>query len=397
MQNIVDNKRMSDVLQFYDAFIKGDDMYFSARNTNGLFCHDFVTQKTNLITVFEQETPGEKDLHHQIIAIDNKLYFIPFMGRGISKFDLDTGKMEFIKLFQNGVNSIASAFLYEGKLLLIPMHCLEQLSYLDLDTDEIEEIDISELKEAVGNERDINALFDLQGACLIDKQLILVLYNRDCYFEIDLDSMEVQKYTVEAGAKLDNVFFDGCDLWINSAISTEVYRIVYETRQIKKYNIPDINRCKRPFYSVNRINGKLILLPYEEQMIYWFNEEEDSWSRLEGIDWEEKRKLDLSCPLSWRIRERNNKYLLFPVALKEIYALNDRLELEEKIMLIPSDEMEMKGLNKKYFQYCIDNGNILKEEKLCLQEYIWCVDQNTCFSSEEGSCLKEKFDCFNNV
>ncbi len=64
-------------------------IYFSATNTNGLFCFDVSCNNTELITVFKEEK-NEIFLHNRAFLCGNKMWLIPAYARKIACVDLNT-------------------------------------------------------------------------------------------------------------------------------------------------------------------------------------------------------------------------------------------------------------------------------------------------------------------
>lgn len=85
-------------LTFEAIAIKGNVGYASDHDSNSLFRVDMVTGECTFVRLFDEESVDRKRLHSAAIWIDNKVYFIPLVGEGISIFNTEDNSMQFIQI-----------------------------------------------------------------------------------------------------------------------------------------------------------------------------------------------------------------------------------------------------------------------------------------------------------
>ncbi len=83
---------------------------FSAVEMNGLFVQKLDDNKAELRCKFTEEDEVQDNLHSQIVVEGETLYFIPLEGRGISKYDLKTGKLRTILFKKGGALQVYKSF-----------------------------------------------------------------------------------------------------------------------------------------------------------------------------------------------------------------------------------------------------------------------------------------------
>uniref|UniRef100_UPI0040571610 hypothetical protein n=1 Tax=Agathobacter sp. TaxID=2021311 RepID=UPI0040571610 len=370
---------MQNYLQFYDACKIGKNLYFSAKEFNGLFKYNIDEEKVELISRFYDEHLWKKNLHHQIIRFDHKLYFIPYNGNGISVYNLIMNKIDFISLSVKEENSISRAFLCKNKILLIPMHSLDLLGYYNIITGEMESLQglRSKIELILGDDFREAIYFDMYGVCKVDDKLFLIPYRQNIVCCIDLVSLEIDIMKI-GEEKLDNIIFHGGELWITSAEKSRVYRVEFITKKFKIYDIPTSCEEIRPFFRVESMDNKLILLPCYDTNIYIYDKENDAWQMCDNVSRERPEHKDILSTLLCNGVMIERKNYFFPVADDGIWILNEKNQIYQKKKLSCEKYIieEVRESYKVFIEFSKKRHLIINETDLELEMFLNMLEKN---------------------
>ena len=108
-------------LQFNAAVVIDTDIYFSAKNFNGLFKLNLYDKSVHFIAHFPGDEVWTEHMHQFAIQHKGFMYFIPYFAHYLTKYNLQNGEIEKICIFNNCCDKAISCVLeFEHKYVLIP-------------------------------------------------------------------------------------------------------------------------------------------------------------------------------------------------------------------------------------------------------------------------------------
>lgn len=129
-------------LWFFDLIVSsGRKAYFSAGWFNGLIEADLETGVSEILSRFPEEEIFVSSMHHNLICINQKLYFTPSSTKWLYIYDISLKEMKKINLPRNEVyweerdSKFIKMIPYENMLYLIPTNYNQMLCF-NLETEE---------------------------------------------------------------------------------------------------------------------------------------------------------------------------------------------------------------------------------------------------------------------
>lgn len=116
-------------LIFGCSYIRGDEIWFSARDFNGFFRGNLKTGDLEFIDFFPDEPLRREELHRAIIEKDSKLFFVPQSGCCIHVYDMKKNKMFSYPLGIGGGWKYSSAYKFGDAVYFIPQKAKKILKY----------------------------------------------------------------------------------------------------------------------------------------------------------------------------------------------------------------------------------------------------------------------------
>jgi hypothetical protein len=272
------NKAREQNLLFMDGHIDGAYMYFSARNFNGLFRIAIGTDTAEFLGHFKEEEILKKNLHRQVVCINNQLYFIPYTGKGISIYDKAANTFSFAGMEGQEVFFISRAYAINSDILMIPSDI--SVPFVMFHTDNRSFEIMEKLKRQFDDvyrqnqEKDIRGLY---SSCIAENMLF-ICGDYGVIFCITLDEWKVQVYHLPKKYKIRNMYFDRQEIYFTLSDRCWVIRWDYNTNKCYEYKITDTNTtCFHSYMTIFRWRTHLILLPDRMEEILELDEEKDEW------------------------------------------------------------------------------------------------------------------------
>ena len=239
-----------------------DKLYFSASEFNGIFEHDFVTEKTDFICPFDGEDIHVKT-HLKAFAYNNQIWFIPYQGEYISCYDIKSRKI----IMQHKVWNYS-----EGKYAFIDSVRNEEFVILvPRDTDFFLELDMKTQT--------------IRNICKIEEEnkgkFRSVVFKRDNTIEIistngsvvkSINTVTGEEKLLEANQEGNDRFLtaiqDDISLWLIPFNSKEVGYIDLRDYSKKFYTIEGINM---QYYGGVMLKNWLIMFPFSgsDELLFW--------------------------------------------------------------------------------------------------------------------------------
>lgn len=266
---------------YFNAVVQiGEYIYYSAKYTNGLFRADLETGKSEFITMFDAER--KEEIHRFAFSVNHEIWFIPsFQGDKIAIFNIDSCKIEYVDipdpnkkcpgfLFMNYVRKEDVVWLVPGeygKILRIDAKSRE-MKEITLPIDGCEEM----------------TLPVIQGYEWADRIYICPWeYNR--VLCLDLESEEVSTIDIEVEEKIyRNLYIiDNCIYLFPRMIPNDILKIDLKNKKREKcsLNIKDVNTLIVATYYARHENRMFLFPRLREKRIYTINMDDFQVSEIE--------------------------------------------------------------------------------------------------------------------
>lgn len=184
----------------------GDDLYYSAKNTNGLFRADLKTGKSEFITVFD--TDREMDIHRFAFSVKNEVWFIPnCLPDRIAILNIDSFELEYMDIPEP--KKARDGFLFmmnpiiKGELVWLVPGVYDAFLCLDTRNRTTKKIDLPV--------DDFEDYIAMQG-CEYDEKIYLCPWGCSKILYLDMASEEIQALDVVIEKNMYSGFFiiDNC-------------------------------------------------------------------------------------------------------------------------------------------------------------------------------------------
>lgn len=214
-------------LHFRDAYITDKRLLFSAVEVNGLFCRKKNKTTAEFLSLFPGENEWQSNLHSQIIEYENRLYFIPLNGKGISICNLYDMGLETIPYEEGRTIEIIRAFLVDTDILLLPLHIGTPFLIFhtkDKTYEKWSDIEVV-LEQEIKRE---NIWLDTFSAAMEDKVLYLALPDTDIMVQYDLNKRDAVLTRLGDGLRLSAIACIGRKTFISARNCPDI--IVYDMK-----------------------------------------------------------------------------------------------------------------------------------------------------------------------
>lgn len=307
-------------IQFNAAAVRNNEIYFSAKNYNGLFKLRLEDSSVSFVTHFPGDELWIEHMHQFAFSINQYIYFIPYFAHYISKYNIESGEIVKIALFEgDGMSAISNVINRKNKYFLIPRELSNPIAVLDPEMDEISYLSITSKRHDL-----IKAYSDIYSAAIVRDELLIPVYDSDNIVKIDLEKMECSDIILN-GTRNSAITYFNEKLWMISSDGSEIYCYSDKYELVKKYRCT--GNSNRPFESWVNVSGKLYLCGCLDDRIIRYDEKSDKWNELQckGI----LRKID-RWAFMCGFENVENKIYLFPSATNALAILEeDRISVVE--------------------------------------------------------------------
>lgn len=168
----------------------GDYLYYSAKNTNGLFRADLKTGKSEFITVFD--TDREVAIHRFAFTVKNEVWFIPnCLPERIAILNIDSFQLEYLDIPEPKKERNGWLFMnpiIRGELVWLVPGVYDALLCLDTRNRTMKKVELP-----IDDYED----YILSHGCEQDEKIYLCPWGCNKIFYLDIASEEIQVLDVE--------------------------------------------------------------------------------------------------------------------------------------------------------------------------------------------------------
>ena len=258
----------------FSAFqIIGDHLYFSLLKCNGLYSYSLITNKVDFICYFEKEKYNQEYLHLYSLLYDDKIIFIPYMGKYIAIFEPKNNSLEYIDCDVSSHCSYIKAFIYDHELWLIPQI---------FDRNKRNEIRVYDLKNNIFTDNDrlndylagISNYFFSFGVCSNNNDLFIALYGTNKILQINTISRKYKLIICEESIEISTVDIFGESLIISLIGSDQLKLIDLNGKFIYAYTgiHEELQGSRRLYSCVMKLKEKYFVFPQDSNDILFLDE-----------------------------------------------------------------------------------------------------------------------------
>ena len=311
---------MNEIKRFNDVCFCDGWFYFSAIEFNGLFRWNNETGKTEFVCFFDDELATQANLHSHVILHEKRMYFIPFSGRGISIYDLNSKKMDFVSMtdIMDSNANIAVALLKDNKIYLFPYYTRSNdFMVFDLESKEISTWNEMTIKvKKLG----LNSFCDFFGAVLRGNELLMVIFGTGVVLKYNFEENNLKKMLF-ADYRFGNVSLVNDDYYI-TACDGCIYRLDEDGNLSLELNTESKERY---FFKLCENNDYLYAVPCFGQHIF-MKKNNSEWTCMEHLMPKEFERIQSGEPLIWGHANNGKKLFLFPKTGNGILSIeNDKV------------------------------------------------------------------------
>ncbi len=355
----------------FSAFqIIGDFIYFSLLRCNGLYSYNMKTGKIDFISYFEKESYKQEELHLYSLMYENKIYFIPYMGRYITVFNPENNRLEYIECKANNKCSYYKAFIYNDELWLIPQ-------LLDRDEKKEDKIRVVDLRNNSFKNVDqlnnyltgISEYFFSFGSCSNDKLLWIAIYGTNKIAQIDMSSGSYNVILCDESVKLSTIdYVDNC-FFISQTGSEKLWKIDLKGRSIMSYSGTDkeyIGRS-RLYNCIRKIGEKIYIFPQDADGICSIDGNNKLETRFDEVL--VRNKIYGIC--GGQIVDVNGMFFLSPCVFDKMVVVKDEFTVSYFDIKINFDDLDKRAILQTY----LDSGALMMnyEGDVSLDDFVSLV------------------------
>lgn len=338
-------------IQFNAAVVNENDVYFSAKNFNGLFKWNINNEKAELIGHFPNDQLWTEYLHQFAIMNKNNIYYIPYMSGSITKFDMNSKEIVTIGKVGKGVSwGISHVLKYNFSYILVPRELKNPISVFYPDEEIFEFIDIN-----LTENESVNSYSDIFCASIVDDTIFVPIYDTNKVIGIDLQSKNESIVVLEE-IKVSAIQHYNDKLWLVSSSGDIVNRYNRKFELEKKYHFK--GNTIRPYESWLQYNNHLYLCGCLDDSLIVYDEDNDIWT--EVLPERNERVCD-----NWAYicgyQDVDDKLYLFPSSTCYMVVM-DNGEISKYRVEYDNDDLQRTILRKKHDYYFGDCKNQIQYE-----------------------------------
>ncbi len=246
-------------LNFDDAYVKDEYLYFSASDFNGLFRLKKGESYAEWLGWFQKEPLWQKRIHYKIVEQDGRLFFNPFFGHGIHTYDLKKQDLKFYPFDDTKPVSFSNAIKSEGKIYLIPLNPRTPFTIYDMSKERAR-IDEHFWEHVRGSfALDEGQFIGGFGAVLAHGAIYMTIVNTNALLCYDVDSHKIRSKKLSYYP--ESIYrFNGC-LYFTTLDSARIMKYDIKKEQSEELVSASCLEEEGPIKSLFIYQGKLFLLP----------------------------------------------------------------------------------------------------------------------------------------
>lgn len=267
---------MSGHLQYMDACIVGEYKYFSNLEFNGLFRENTSNDTIEFLGHFPLENIAASMLHRHVFHVDNALYFIPYMGKGVSSYNLKNKIFSFYSLDGKAdITSFSNAFLLENKIIMVPANENTDIAVFDCRMKEI--IYYPAIWDTVHEFYTDTIAVDIKAAVLIENILAIAIWNSNIVVSINTKDFSISHFEVPGNFHLRNISYFDKKIWATLVDQNIIINFVWGGLELCIFPCRDIEVIPKAMLVVEKLREQIIAIPGAGTKLLIFSRETHSF------------------------------------------------------------------------------------------------------------------------
>lgn len=346
-------------IQCYDGWFDGEsNIYFSANNFNALCCYNIESNIATIIGRFDKEFSWQKYIHNSVIEKDGCLFFLPYRGIGISKYNLKTKEISFVNVCDSTKYASFCIPVVDGEeVYLIPTD-LDHVSYkYDLESREfIEDNVLTEiLRKWVGGK---TSYCDLNGCSVNNHNIYVSQFNTNKILQIDLQNDKTYEISLDSTIGIGNIIVVDSILWVVSWEGDKCWKCSLDGKLLGEF-VLSANTEYRGYQNFIRYKDKLFILGCHQDVLSMYYD--DKWTPVILPD-EFNRITKWSLFAGAEII--NEELYLLPCAGNGILKINK----DDNVVFLPcytedTSAEEAQTMMAEEFAHRVNNNEVFKESR----------------------------------
>jgi len=245
-------------LHFYDKIKCNNKTYFSAKFYNALFCIDKNTGAVEFVTHFINEASYTSELHRQVFAVEDTLYFIPYRSHGIHEYNTITGEQTYYPLTEEDGIICARAFLIENEIWMVPNNDKIPMFVFQIKNKTIRQYNIWKTIKACYNPVE-KVNLSMYGCDIKDGILWMVPFATNSIIKYQIYQQKAFLEQLPDVYSLGNFLLDEDKLWFVQKFSSDIISWDTKTKEIVKYTGDNCDVVNAN-YAVVKVNSRYFVL-----------------------------------------------------------------------------------------------------------------------------------------
>lgn len=350
-----------------------DKIWFSNDKNNGLWNYSITNKSFEFIGHFVNEK-NISELHQKVIQINNKIFFIPNRGMGITIYDTITNKQDYVIIERfNGNDFVMDAVVINNKIYILYNNINIGMLAFDTDTYELsyETWHIDSIKNKVKCSNIVTWFYYLK---VYNGVIWTVISGTPYIVSLDVINMRVSTYNVGSDIQLVDIVYDNDYFWLITNNSMNVYKWSLNTKKLTCIKYIQNNEVYQPYGRIDVFNNEIVITPWNIDSIVTLNRTSEEFN-LHKLDIDKVDDFRKNKCMFWStLYLNNNLFCWLPYGIDKCITLNDGI--------ITANIFELCEINYKcFYQY------FFNDEEIYISNVI---DVNTFLNWYNNSILKKR-------
>lgn len=336
---------------------------------NGLYCFDIMNNRLEYKGTFDNQYMGE-NIHRQVIAYGDRLFFIPLWGKGIDVYNIKKECFEdTIYDEEKKITNRIAVKVDEKTIFLVAQNIRETLYVLHLESGRLEKVyEWKERIERVLPEKE-NYYVPASGIAAAEGKIYFVLLYTGLVLEINVATKEIGRSCYQGHFFTGLAYSRGVLCLVENG-STKVSKV--ENGKLMTIERKDMPNVKYPYSGMVQVKNGWLLIPHKLGDFYLWNVEQNVIQNTH-ITFSSKEGKEPHF-YNWQVTE--DKIIFYPGSAKKILIIDTNDMTWEEIEINIPEEISDEWIAKNRFDaHCSANGGVLRESIFGLDEFITRIGQ----------------------
>lgn len=329
---------------FNAAIIIENEMFFSAKNYNGLFKMNVDTGAIEFLCHFPEDPLWKIHMHQNVINGKENIYFFPLFANSISKYNTKSGEIKNISLYNNfGDVGITCVLVYKGKYILVPRNLSQPIVRFSAENDSLSYLPLNRQKASTQD-----AFSDINCSVILADNLYIPIYDSKTVLQLNLVTEECIELEL-SGTKISTLTYFDNKFWTISSDGKCVCKYSDKFELIKTMALD--SQSDRPYQCWMVDKDSLYLCGcFEGQLLRYIGNEE--W---ENILSENLVSMNDNFALMCGYQVLNDSLYIFPSSMDSVLKIDQNVV--SKIRIDYSDAELVESIRKEKYRFFFGEPN----------------------------------------